>query len=207
MIGVEVLEKLGISGFGSAFVLVAVAIGTALYKLFQAGKQGRKECLELWDRNKIDDPFWLESFFHHRFGQRPAPADLLREAVTAKSPSRPLNDLAMNWRYFEGASLADLTWKMKCRERKLVRTLEQLVLLMLYVAFVAAGVKLFYIPMLEAKALGSTSILLGASSFWTLLQVGGAAGALSRLRSLGMQARNIEVEVNLLQAPVAVPDE
>jgi len=192
MIGIEVLEKLGIPGFASALVLVAVAIGTALYKLFQAGKQGRKECLELWDRNKIDDPFWLESFFHHRFGQRPAPADLLREAVTAKSPFRPLNDLAMNWRYFEGASLADLRWKMKCRERKWVRTLEKLALLALYVAFVAAGVMLFYIPMLEAKALGITAFLLGASSFWSLLQVGGATGALSRLRSLGMQSESTD---------------
>lgn len=192
MIDIEVLEKLGIPGFGSALVLVAVAIGTALYKLFQAGKQGRKECLELWDRNKIDDPFWLESFFHHRFGQRPAPADLLREAVIAKSPSRPLNDLAMNWRYFEGSRLGNLTWKRKFRRRQLFRTLEQLALLALYVAFVAAGVMLFYIPMLEAKALGITSILLGASSFWTLLQVGGATGALSRLRSLGLQSESAD---------------
>lgn len=192
MIDIELLEKLGIPGFGSALVLVAVAIGTALYKLFQAGKQGRKECLELWDRNKIDDPFWLESFFHHRFGQRPAPAELLREAVTAKSPSRPLNDLAMNWRYFEGSRLGNLTWKRKFRRRQLFRTLEQLALLALYVAFVAAGVMLFYIPMLEAKALGITSILLGASSFWTLLQVGGATGALSRLRSLGMQSESAD---------------
>lgn len=187
MIDTEVLEKLGIPGFASALLLVAVAIGTALYKLFQAGKQGRRECLELWDRSKIDDSFWLESFFHHRFGQRPAPADLLREAVMASSPSRPLNDLAMNWQYFEGARLQDLAWKKKYRERQLLRTLEQLLLLALYVSFVAVGVILFYAPMLEAKVMAVVSMLMGALSFWTLLEVAGAAGALTRLRSVDTQ--------------------
>lgn len=181
MINMEVLNGIGLSRPLSASVLAAVGAGVMLCKIFQSRKQGRKECLELWDPEKTRDAFWLESFFQHRFGQRPAPAGLLREALALPSPLSPLSDLAMNWRYFSGETLSALSWKIPHRNKPSLRGIELALWLLAYPALLTLGVVLLYSPDSATKIGAVAPIILGCFSFWTFLEIAGANSVLKRL--------------------------
>ena len=172
---------------GLPVAVVAVISGVVLgAKVVQALcaylRQGRKECLELWDRSKVDDAFWLESYINHRYNVRSPPADLVRACLEAGNSTTMMRDLVMNWRFFQGNSLPTLRWRGASRNHPILLWVELAMLPLVYFGFVVLGLLVIDKGGERGIVAAGPLIALGALSFWSFLTLIGARRALSDLR-------------------------
>lgn len=166
-----------------ASVISGVVLAAKLVQALHAYiRQGRKECLELWDRSKVDDAFWLESYINHRYNVRSPPADLVRACLKAANSTAMVRDLVMNWRFFQGSSLQALRWRVARRNRPVLLAIELAMLPLAYFVFVVLGLLVIGKGGEKGIVAACPLIALGAMSFWTFLTLIGARRALADLR-------------------------
>lgn len=187
MIDANFLREVGVPNTA----IVGVLAVTLLLKLFHASRsyvrQGRKECLELWNSDLVIDSFWLESYFRHMYNVKPPPAELIREGLRAFNPTQVCMELSMNWKFFKGVSLRGLEWRVSWRSNTFWRLFERVVLLTLYLFLVFAGVILWD----SAWVLSLFLVFIGAYCFWVFLEIAGATRALDFLREASLSYRKL----------------
>lgn len=138
--------------------------------------QNRKEFLDLWTSERIDDDLWLEVTVRHLFGTY-LPAHVIRTALRHPSSAQSLLDLSDLWpllRYDAGSKT--VRWK-SARHRHLTRrSITRYAPLIRYslLAGLASGAGLF------AYLASDNSLIRWTYSFLTLVLAGAAFASLNQ---------------------------
>lgn len=80
----------------AALFMITVYVTRGLFGLYGSKQQSRREFLEIWNPDRINDDFWLEVTVRHLFGTY-LPAPVIRIALKQSCASQSLIELAGLW--------------------------------------------------------------------------------------------------------------
>jgi hypothetical protein len=120
------------------FALVLYA-ARGLFGLHGRKNQNRREFLELWNPERVDDGLWLEVTVRHLFGTY-LPAHVIRVALAHPASSQALIELSELWAFFHyDASNQTIRWKSSRHQKPVARKLSRYMPLLRYFGLALLG--------------------------------------------------------------------
>jgi hypothetical protein len=95
----------------AVIAVVFVAIVKALFELRRSKLGERRDFLEIWAQQRLQDDLWLEVTIRHLAGSY-LPAPVIRRLLGTIHPSRALLDVSECWELFDmDAASSEIHWK------------------------------------------------------------------------------------------------